>query len=149
MPGITSKAKFRRKMQIYSSKNVLCILKIQTNYKLRVFRTNFLKLKFCKLLSNSQATFNLENVNWLSNSNVNPKNGVAYKRKNVYLLLLTNLLIHLRHYFWNASSGFDCAYFVFTYLRQYSTSSTELFVVLLVVVCICSIFMFVATPQTS
>ena len=35
-----------------------------------------------QLLSN----FNLENVNLLSNPNVNPKNGVAYK-KNVYVIL--------------------------------------------------------------
>ena len=33
-----------------------------------------------KLLSNNEATFNLENVNLLSNPNVNPKNGVAYKK---------------------------------------------------------------------
>ena len=45
-----------------------------------MFRTIFLKLKLSKLLSNSQATFNLENVNLLSNPNVNPKNGVAYKK---------------------------------------------------------------------
>ena len=41
--------------------------------------TNFLKLKFCKLLSNSYATLNLENVNLLSNPNINPQNGVANK----------------------------------------------------------------------
>ena len=40
---------------------------------------NFLKLKFWKL----QATFNLENVNLLSNPNVNPQNGVDYKKKRV------------------------------------------------------------------
>ena len=33
-----------------------------------------------KLLSNYQATFNLEKVNLLSNPNVNPKNGVAYEK---------------------------------------------------------------------
>ena len=32
------------------------------------------------MLSNSKATFNLENVNLLRNPNVNPKNGVAYKK---------------------------------------------------------------------
>ena len=32
-------------------KNVLCILKMCANYKLPVFRENFLKLKFCKLVS--------------------------------------------------------------------------------------------------
>ena len=31
------------------------------------------------LLSNSLQTFNLENVNLLSNLNINPKNGIAYK----------------------------------------------------------------------
>ena len=31
-----------------------------------------------KLLSKSEATFYLENVNLQNNSNVNPKNGVAY-----------------------------------------------------------------------
>ena len=62
-------------------KSVLCILQIYTNYKLPVFRTNFLKLKFWKLLSNSLATFNLDNVNLLPN--VNPQNGVSCK-KNVY-----------------------------------------------------------------
>ena len=45
--------------------------------------TNFLKLNFWKLLSNSKETFNIENVNLLSNPNPNPKNGVAYK-KNVH-----------------------------------------------------------------
>ena len=34
-----------------------------------------------KLLSNSLATFNLENVNLLSNLNINPEDGVAYKKK--------------------------------------------------------------------
>ena len=43
--------------------------------------TNFLKQNFCKLLSNSQATFNLEHINLLSNPKVNPKNGVAYKKR--------------------------------------------------------------------
>ena len=33
-----------------------------------------------KLLSNYEATFNLENVNLLSNPNVNPKNRVAYEK---------------------------------------------------------------------
>ena len=33
-----------------------------------------------KLLSNYLATFNLENVNLLSNPNVNLRNGVAYKK---------------------------------------------------------------------
>ena len=37
-------------------------------------------LKFWKLLSNSKATFNLENVNLLSNPNVNSSNGVAFKK---------------------------------------------------------------------
>ena len=32
------------------------------------------------MLSNTEATFNLANVNLLSNPNVNPKNGVAYKK---------------------------------------------------------------------
>ena len=36
-----------------------------------------------KLLSNSYATFNLETVTLLSNPNINPKNGVTYK-KNLY-----------------------------------------------------------------
>ena len=43
-----------------------------------------------KLLSNFKATFNLENVNLLSNHNVNPKNGVAYKNKKVYFDYLRN-----------------------------------------------------------
>ena len=38
---------------------------------------------FWKLLSNSYTAFNLENVNLLSNRNVNLKIGVAYKKKNV------------------------------------------------------------------
>ena len=60
------------KIRIYSIpvKSVLCILKTYANYKLPVFRTNFLKFKFLKLLSNSEATFNLENVHLLSNPNV-------------------------------------------------------------------------------
>ena len=37
-----------------------------------------------KLLSNSLATFNLENVNLLSNLNINPEDGVAYKKSVVY-----------------------------------------------------------------
>ena len=49
--------------------------------KLPVFGTNVLKSKFWKSLSNSQATFNLENVNFPSNPNVNSKNGVAYKKE--------------------------------------------------------------------
>ena len=57
-----------------------CILKIYINYKLPVFRTNFSKLKIWNLLSNSQVTFDLENVNLLSYPEVNPKNGVAYKQ---------------------------------------------------------------------
>ena len=40
-------------------------------------------IKFWKLLSNSKATVNLENVNSLSNPNVKPQNEVAFKR-NVY-----------------------------------------------------------------
>ena len=67
-------------------KSVIFILKIYTNYKLPMFRTNFLKLKFWKSLSNSQSTFNLENLNLLSNSNVNPQNGVVCKEKTcIYL----------------------------------------------------------------
>ena len=31
-----------------------------------------------KVLSNSYATFNIENVNMLGNPNINPMNGVAY-----------------------------------------------------------------------
>ena len=73
------------KTQIYSSKK--CPLHSENiyynNYILPLFRTNFLKLKFWKLLSNSQATFNLENVNLLGNPNVNPKNRVAYKKNRV------------------------------------------------------------------
>ena len=46
-----------------------------------MFRTNFLKLKFWILLSNSSAAVNLENVNLLSNPNLSPKNGVAYKKR--------------------------------------------------------------------
>ena len=42
-------------------------MKICDNYKLPVFRTKFLKIKFCELLSNSSATFNLESVNLLNN----------------------------------------------------------------------------------
>ena len=79
------KEKFRMKMQIYSSKK--CSLHSENIYKLPVFRTNFLKLKFWKLLSNSYATFNLENVNLLSNPSVNPQNGVAYKKKRVHGLI--------------------------------------------------------------
>ena len=48
-----------------------------------MFRTNFLKLKFWKSLSNFQGTSNLEKVNLLSNANANPQNVVANK-KNVY-----------------------------------------------------------------
>ena len=33
-----------------------------------------------EIASNSKANFNLENVNLLDNANVNPKNGVAYKK---------------------------------------------------------------------
>ena len=72
------KVNFEWKFDSISVKSVLCILKIYTNYKLPMFRTNFLKLKFWKLLSNSRATFNLENVNLLSNPNVNLQNGLAY-----------------------------------------------------------------------
>ena len=43
-----------------------------------MLKSNFLKIKFMEMLSNSKATFNLESVNFLSNSNVNPQNGVAY-----------------------------------------------------------------------
>ena len=43
------------------------------------------------MLRNSQATFNLENVNLLSNPNVNPQNGVAYIKKRV---LDAQLLTH-------------------------------------------------------
>ena len=46
-----------------------------------MFRTNFLKIKFWKLLKQlllSCATFNLENLNLLTNPNINLKNGVAY-----------------------------------------------------------------------
>ena len=68
------------KIRVYSSKRAICILKIYTNYKLPVFKTKFLQFKIWKLLSNSKATFNLENVNLLNNPNVNPKNGVAYKK---------------------------------------------------------------------
>ena len=32
------------------------------------------------MLSNSYRTFNLENVNLLSNPNINPKSGIAYKK---------------------------------------------------------------------
>ena len=39
------------------------------------------QLKFWKLLSNSAVTFNVENVNLLSNPNVKPENGVAYIKK--------------------------------------------------------------------
>ena len=70
------------KTQIYSSKK--CPLHSEnmyySNYILPVFRTNFLKLIFWKLVSNYLATLNLENVNLLSKPNVNPKNGVAYKK---------------------------------------------------------------------
>ena len=38
---------------LISVKRALCILKIYTNYELAVLRTNFLKLKYLKLLSNS------------------------------------------------------------------------------------------------
>ena len=55
-------------------------MKIYTDYKVPVFRTNFLKLKFWKLLSNPKATFNLEKVNLLGNPNINPKNGVSCKK---------------------------------------------------------------------
>ena len=40
-------------------------------------------LKFWKLLSNSSATFNLEDVSLLSNPNVKSQNGVAYKKSRV------------------------------------------------------------------
>ena len=42
-----------------------------------------LRLKFWKLLNNSKATFNLENVNLPSNPSANPQNGVAYIKKDV------------------------------------------------------------------
>ena len=47
-----------------------------------MFRTNFLKLKFWKLRSNSYCPeqLNLENVNLLSNPNVNPKNVATYEK---------------------------------------------------------------------
>ena len=45
-----------------------------------------------KLLSNSEATFNLENVNLLSNPNDNPQIGVAYKK--------TCMLLSSRVFFW-------------------------------------------------
>ena len=48
-------------------------------------------LKFWKLLSNSKATVNLENVNSLSNPNVKPQNGVAYKKKRVCFLIFRNI----------------------------------------------------------
>ena len=71
------------KTQIYSSKK--CPLHSENihynNYILPLFRTNLLKLKFWKLLSNSQATFNLENVNLLGNPNVNPKKRVVLIKK--------------------------------------------------------------------
>ena len=37
-------------------------------------------IKVENLLSNALVTFNLENVNLLSNLNINPKNGLAYKK---------------------------------------------------------------------
>ena len=43
-------------------------------------------------LSNSWATFNLENVNLLSNPNVNPKNEVAYKKNR----LCENITLFIR-----------------------------------------------------
>ena len=47
-----------------------------------MFKTNFLKLKFWKLRSNSYCPeqLNLENVNLLSNPNVNPKDVVTYEK---------------------------------------------------------------------
>ena len=56
-----------------------------------MFRSNFLKLKFWKLLSNSYCPeqLNLENVNLLSNPNVNPKNVVTYE-KTVHVQKNTN-----------------------------------------------------------
>ena len=42
--------------------------------------TNFLKLKFWKLLCSVQVTFNLENINLLSNPNVDHTNGVANEK---------------------------------------------------------------------
>ena len=47
-----------------------------------MFKTNFLKLKFWKLRSNSYCPeqLNLENVNLLSNPNVNPKNVATYEK---------------------------------------------------------------------
>ena len=47
-------------------------MKIYTNNKLLVFRTNFLKSKFWKLLSNRKRKFKLRNVNLISNPNVKP-----------------------------------------------------------------------------
>ena len=46
-----------------------------------MYRTSFVKLKFWKLLSNSKATFDPENVNLLKNPNVKHKNPVAYKKR--------------------------------------------------------------------
>ena len=62
--------------------SVLCILKIYANINcqcLGQISWNLLEI-FWWLLSNSYATFNLENLNLLSNPNINSKNGVAYKK---------------------------------------------------------------------
>ena len=85
---------YTRPIKVVSVDNIISnhfyyfILKIYTNYKLPAFRTNFIKLRFWKLLSNSSATFNLENVSLLSNPNFNSKNGVAYKKTCSSLVLL-------------------------------------------------------------
>ena len=68
-------------------------------------------IKVEKLLSNSLAPFNLENINLLSNLNINPKNGAAYKKtcgapqmpmalKNVFILFILGRFIRnmYKHY---------------------------------------------------
>ena len=60
-------------------------------------RTNLLKLKFWKLLSNSYATFDLENVNLIRNCNINSKVGVAYKKRGG-LPLTANVIFSKRHF---------------------------------------------------
>ena len=55
------------------------------------------------MLSNSAVTFNVENVNLLSNPNVKPENGVAYIKK---------MCLEMEHWF---EMGYDKIFKCFIY----------------------------------
>ena len=59
------------------TKNRFCALKI-FNFTYSCLYATPIKVE--NLLSNSFVTFNLENVNLLGSFNINPKNGLAYKK---------------------------------------------------------------------